>query len=70
MGKTHFAWCDRAHEGDNMDYWSEKTACGLYVDNDNYKVADQIEFVSCKHCLRIMKSETKTTEEGKGGEGC
>lgn len=57
--KTHYAGCDRAHEGDNMDYWSEKTACGLYAESDTIAVSDRECYVDCKKCLRVIeKSKT------------
>lgn len=55
MPKTHYAGCDRAHEGDNMDYWSEFTACGLEVDaHEELDLSDRKHEVNCKNCLKAL----------------
>lgn len=61
--KTHYAGCDRAHEGDNMDYWAEKTACGLWVDSDTLNVEDKTQYVDCKHCLRELNKGLTTNNK-------
>lgn len=67
--KTHHAGCDRAHEGDNMDYWSEKTACGLSTDSDTLSIEDKERYVDCKRCLRILnRSSSATNNNTNKGE--
>lgn len=56
--KTHYAYCERAHEGDNMDYWDDKTACGLDVyEHDDLGLTDKYAYTTCKNCLKVLKKE-------------
>lgn len=62
MAKTHYAGCDRAHEGDNMDYWGAHTACGLEVDgHDDLPLSDRKDYVTCKNCLKRITTEQPKT---------
>lgn len=50
--KTHFAYCDRANESDNTNYWGI-TACGLeYTESP---VTDRKNEVTCKNCIKRIK---------------
>lgn len=52
-GSTHYAGCDRGHEGQIYDEWG-MTACGLELEPKC--LTDDKRWVTCKNCLRIIDS--------------
>lgn len=62
MSKHHFATCDRGNESDPMDYWSEKTACGLEVYELEIELTEKEQFVTCKNCLKVLAKPINKTK--------
>lgn len=63
MSKIHYALCDHPTESDNNEYWSEFTACGLSVDENDLDLIDKKQYVSCKNCIKVLNKQTTTTDE-------
>lgn len=55
--KTHYATCDKANESYPEDTWGENTACGLEVYETEVDLTDDKKLVTCKKCLKRLKTE-------------
>lgn len=56
MSKTHYAGCDKGHEGQMHDEWGE-TACGLELEPQH--LTEEIRWVTCENCLRVIRKYNK-----------
>ena len=55
-GQRQNAFCDKANESYNNDYWSD-TLCGLeYTESP---LNDKIQFVTCKKCIKKYNKHVK-----------